>query len=81
MLCLLGVLMSLDRVVSIELWDGSLGFESRQEQAIFLFSKASRPGLGPTQPSIQWVAGFSQRGNLASAWCLPHTFIKCQGSE
>jgi hypothetical protein len=24
---------------------------------IFLFSKASRPTLGPTQPPIQWVSG------------------------
>jgi hypothetical protein len=33
------------------------GFESRQGLAIFLFTTASRPTLGPTQPSIQWVTG------------------------
>jgi hypothetical protein len=26
---------------------------------IFLFSTASRPAMGPTQPSIQWVLGVS----------------------
>jgi hypothetical protein len=33
------------------------GFESRQELGIFLFTTASRPALGPTQPPIQWVSG------------------------
>ena len=29
-------------------------------QQIFLYSKASRPGVGPTQPHIRWaLAGFS----------------------
>jgi hypothetical protein len=32
-------------------------FESRQGLGIFLFSTASRPDLGPTQPPIQWVPG------------------------
>jgi hypothetical protein len=31
------------------------GFESRQGLGIFLFTTASRPALGPTQPPIQWV--------------------------
>jgi hypothetical protein len=34
-----------------EMW-----FDSRHEKGIFLFSTASRPALGPTQP-IQWVPG------------------------
>jgi hypothetical protein len=31
------------------------GFESRQGLGIFLFTTASRPALGTTQPPIQWV--------------------------
>jgi hypothetical protein len=34
---------------------GVLGFDSRRELGIFLFTTASRTGLGPTQPTIQWV--------------------------
>jgi hypothetical protein len=30
-------------------------FENRQELGIFLFTTASRPALGPSQPPIQWV--------------------------
>jgi hypothetical protein len=37
------------------LWDGRMGFDWRQEQGIFLHSTASRSGLGPIQPLIQWV--------------------------
>jgi hypothetical protein len=33
------------------------GFESRQGLGIFLFTSASRPVLGPTQPPIQWLPG------------------------
>jgi hypothetical protein len=29
----------------------------RQGQEICLFSTASRPAMGPTQPAIQWVPG------------------------
>jgi hypothetical protein len=31
------------------------GFDSQQGLGIFLFTTASRPVLGPTQPPIQWV--------------------------
>jgi hypothetical protein len=33
------------------------GFDSRQGNEIFVYSTASRPALGPTQPPIQWVPG------------------------
>jgi hypothetical protein len=33
------------------------GFDSRQGLGSFLFTTASRPALGPTQPPIQWVLG------------------------
>jgi hypothetical protein len=36
---------------------GVLGFDSRRELGIFLFTTASRTALGPTQTSIQWVPG------------------------
>ena len=36
---------------------GRCGFESRQERDIFLFSKMSRPTLGPTHAVIECVPG------------------------
>jgi hypothetical protein len=36
---------------------GVLGFDSLQGLGIFLFTTASRPALGPTQPPIQWAPG------------------------
>jgi hypothetical protein len=36
---------------------GILGFDSRRELGIFLFTTASRTALEPTQPPIQWVPG------------------------
>jgi hypothetical protein len=32
------------------------GFDSQQEE-IFVFSAASRPALGPTQPRYHWILG------------------------
>jgi hypothetical protein len=37
-------------------------FIFRHWHGIFLFSKASRPALGPTQPYIQWVLAFITQG-------------------
>jgi hypothetical protein len=37
------------------LWTGRPGFDCRQAGILFLFTTASRPALGPTQPPIQWV--------------------------
>jgi hypothetical protein len=37
--------------------DGALGFDSRRNLGIFLFTTVSRPALGPTQRPIQWVPG------------------------
>jgi hypothetical protein len=33
------------------------GFQSRRGQEGFLFSKASRPAMEPTQPPVQWIMG------------------------
>jgi hypothetical protein len=41
------------------------GFDSQREMGIFLFSTASRPALGPTQPPIQWKTGLKQPGPKA----------------
>jgi hypothetical protein len=41
---------------------GGGGFDSRRGPGIFLFSTASRPALGPTQPPIKWVPGALSSG-------------------
>jgi hypothetical protein len=38
------------------------GFGSWQGQRYCLFTTASRPALGPTQPPIQWVPGVKRPG-------------------
>jgi hypothetical protein len=43
---------------------GRPGFDS-QRGKIFLFCIASRPTLGPTQPSIQWLPGVKRPGREA----------------
>jgi hypothetical protein len=51
------------------------GFDSRHCK-IFLFSTASRPALGPTQPPIQWVRGpLSPGPKAAGAWSWQLTSI------
>jgi hypothetical protein len=67
---------------------GRSGFDSWQENEIFLFSTASKPTLGPTQSPIQWVSGALSQGlkghggeaqSIAEVWIggsiptLPHT--------
>jgi hypothetical protein len=52
----------------LEIWRSSIGvatvygldyreFDSRRGMGIYLFTTASSPALGPTQPPIQWVTG------------------------
>jgi len=36
---------------------GVLGFDSWREMGMFLFTNASRPALGPTQPPMQQIPG------------------------
>jgi hypothetical protein len=38
------------------------GFESREGLRLFLFTIVSRPALGPTQPSVQWVPAALSQG-------------------
>jgi hypothetical protein len=52
---------SQDSTISIVTGYG-LGFNSQQEQEIFLYSTASRLILGPTLPPIQWVLGVLSLG-------------------
>jgi hypothetical protein len=52
-------------------WTTGVRFPGR---AGFLFAVASRPALGPTKPSIQWVSGGSlPGGKTAGAWSWPLT--------
>jgi hypothetical protein len=51
------------------------GFESRRGLGIFLFTTAFRPGLGPTQPPIQWVPGVKQPGREAITPLPKYAFI------
>jgi hypothetical protein len=50
------VVFTVNRGSSVSIVTGyGLGFDPRQRQRIFPVTSASRPGLGPTQPPIQWV--------------------------
>ena len=39
----------------------------------------SRPALGPTHPSIQWVPGLFAGGKAVGTWRLPPTPIQRRG--
>ena len=58
---------------------GGLVFEPRYRQDIFLFSKPSRPTLGPTRPPIQWLPDLFPGCKAAGAWSKPYTSIQCRG--
>jgi hypothetical protein len=47
---------------SVWLRTGGPGFDPWQRQRIFLLTSASRPALGLTQPSVQWVPGVLSPG-------------------
>jgi hypothetical protein len=47
------------------------GLDSLHEQEVFLFSAASGPNLGPTQPPMQWVLGVK----AAATWSWLLTYI------
>ena len=65
-------------------WDSAVGIvtsdwttekswlDSQQGQIIFLFSKTSRPGLGPTQPLIQWVPRTLPARRVIDVKVTPH---------
>jgi len=54
--------------IATRVWAGVSGFHCRQELGIFLFSTLSRPALGLTQPSIQWVPEAISLG-VKWTWC------------
>jgi len=47
----------MSRNSSVSTW-----FESRQGQAMYLFSKTPRPALAPTQPPVKCTPGLFSRG-------------------
>lgn len=49
------------------LWAGASGHPLLVGQEKFLFSKTSKPSVGHTQPSVQWVSIVSLRFMLVSA--------------
>jgi hypothetical protein len=50
------------RATGYGLDDRMIGFDSRRGLGIFIFTTASRPVLGPSQPPIQWVPGALSAG-------------------
>jgi len=47
---------------------GRVGMESRHRQEIFLFSRISRPAVGPARPRIPCIPEFFPGDKLAGAW-------------
>jgi hypothetical protein len=45
------------------------------------FPHLCTPALGPTQPPVQWVPGFSRGKIAAKAWRWILTPLQCQGHE
>jgi hypothetical protein len=45
----------IERALMVSVVLSDRGLESRQGVGIYLFTTASRPALGPTQPPIHWV--------------------------
>ena len=67
--CLISIFPCFPRFLA-EPWPGNTGlgcelydpgFQFRQGQEVFLFSKASRPAMGPTQTPVQWIPGVFPR--------------------
>jgi len=46
---------------------GGPGFETRQEEDMFFFSKTSKQAVVQTQPTVQWEPGFSPEVKAAGA--------------
>jgi hypothetical protein len=57
------------------------GFDSPQGQGIFLYSTASRPALGPTQPPTQCVPGALSSGLKQPGHEADHSGLKQPGNE
>jgi hypothetical protein len=45
------------------------GFETRQEEDMFFFSKTSKQAVVQTQPTVQWELGFFSEVKAVGAWC------------
>jgi hypothetical protein len=60
-------------------------FHSRKAQKVFLFSITSRPALGPTQLSLQWIPGavsadIKWPGRQADRWTATSAEVKNGGA-